>query len=82
MSAPARLSAQSKARLLLIAELSPIVIVLFVLFGGALVLAVLQSFGFAPWFGINTFPDFSYFGALCRGRCAGKDSRRQSTGGG
>ena len=34
------------------------------LFGGALVLAILQSLGFAPWFGVNTFPDFSYFGAL------------------
>ena len=24
----------------------------------------MQSLGFAPWFGVNTFPDFSYFGAL------------------
>ncbi|WP_419906703.1 ABC transporter permease [Hoeflea sp.] len=59
-----RSAAQRNALLLRIAELAPIVIVLFVLFGGALVLALLQSLGFAPWFGINTFPDFSYFGAL------------------
>ena len=39
-------------------------LVLFVLFGGALLLAIVQSLGYAPWFGVNTFPDFSYFGAL------------------
>ena len=45
-------------------QLVPIMAVLLVMFGGALVLAVLQSLGFAPWFGVNTFPDFSFFGAL------------------
>lgn len=45
-------------------QLMPVIAVLTVLFGGALVLAVMQSLGFAPWFGVNTFPDFSYFGAL------------------
>lgn len=57
-------AARRKGIVLRVAELAPIVIVLFVLFGGALVLALLQSLGFAPWFGINTFPDFSYFAAL------------------
>ena len=45
-------------------QLVPIMAILVLLFGGALVLAILQSLGFAPWFGVNTFPDFSYFGAL------------------
>ena len=45
-------------------QLLPVMLVLTVLFGGALVLGVAQSLGFAPWFGVNTFPDFSYFGAL------------------
>ena len=45
-------------------QLLPVLTVLTVLFGGALVLGVAQSLGFAPWFGVNTFPDFSYFAAL------------------
>lgn len=45
-------------------QLMPVLVVLSVLFGGALVLGVMQSLGFAPWFGVNTFPDFQYFGAL------------------
>ncbi len=45
-------------------QLLPVMTVLTVLFGGALVLGVAQSLGFAPWFGVNTFPDFSYFAAL------------------
>lgn len=45
-------------------QLMPVMAVLTILFGGALVLAVMQSLGFAPWFGVNTFPDFSYFSAL------------------
>jgi len=48
-------------------QLMPVMIVLVVLFGGALVLGVAQSLGFAPWFGVNTFPDFTYFGALWGG---------------
>ena len=47
-----------------ILQIVPVMMVLVVLFGGALVMAVLQSLGFAPWFGVNTFPTFSYFGAL------------------
>lgn len=63
MAAPAQSRAR-RERLALILQMAPIVAVLVVLFGGALVLAVLQSLGFAPWFGVNTFPDLSYFGAL------------------
>ncbi len=44
--------------------LLPVLSVLGLLFCGALVLAVLQSLGFAPWFGVNSFPDPSYFSAL------------------
>lgn len=53
-----------KERLWLWLQLSPVLLILTVLFGGALVLAVVQSLGFAPWFGVNNFPDFQYFGAL------------------
>jgi len=45
-------------------QLVPVLAILGIVFGGALVLAVMQSLGFAPWFGVNTFPDFSYFAAL------------------
>lgn len=45
-------------------QLLPVLSVLGVLFGGALVLAVLQSLGYAPWFGVNTFPDLSFFSSL------------------
>ncbi len=45
-------------------QLLPVMIVLVFLFGGALVLGVAQSLGFAPWFGVNTFPDTTYFRAL------------------
>lgn len=53
-----------KKRMWLWLQLSPVLLILAVLFGGALVLAVVQSLGFAPWFGVNTFPSFQYFGAL------------------
>ncbi|MGV8834346.1 MAG: ABC transporter permease [Devosia sp.] len=46
--------------------LLPIGLVLLVLFGGGLSLALLQSLGFAPWYGINSFPDTGYFAALWR----------------
>ncbi|WP_233417121.1 ABC transporter permease [Halovulum marinum] len=55
---------ERRARVWQMVQLAPIMAVLVLLFGGALVLAVLQSLGFAPWFGVNTFPDFGYFGAL------------------
>ena len=44
--------------------LAPLVVVLGGLFGGALALAVAQSLGFAPWFGVRAFPDPSHFAAL------------------
>lgn len=56
-----------RSRLIVILELAPVTLVLAGLFGGAVVLAVLQSLGFAPWLGINTFPDFSYFARLWSG---------------
>lgn len=58
------LARHRKERMWMWLQLSPVLAVLTVLFGGALVLAVMQSLGYAPWFGVNTFPDFSYFGAL------------------
>ncbi|MDD7909856.1 sugar ABC transporter permease [Pseudovibrio exalbescens] len=45
-------------------QLAPLLLVMLGLFGGALVLGLLQSFGFAPWFGINEFPNPDYFVAL------------------
>lgn len=45
-------------------QLAPVLLVVVGLFGGALALAVLQSLGFAPWFGINEFPNPNYFVAL------------------
>lgn len=50
-----------------ILELAPVTLVIAGLFGGALVLAILQSLGYAPWFGVDTFPDFSYFARLWGG---------------
>ncbi|MEM9580002.1 MAG: sugar ABC transporter permease [Pseudomonadota bacterium] len=46
------------------AQLFPVIAVLGLLFGGALILAVAQALGFAPWFGVNSFPDTRYFAAL------------------
>jgi len=53
-----------KERWLVMMQLLPVMLVLVLLFGGALVLGVAQSLGFAPWFGVNTFPDLTYFKAL------------------
>ncbi len=47
-----------------IAEITPLLVVLLGLFGGAVVLGILQSFGYAPWFGINEFPTTQYFERL------------------
>lgn len=58
------LARHRKERIWMWVQLMPVMAVLTILFGGALVLAVMQSLGFAPWFGVNTFPDFSYFSAL------------------
>lgn len=41
--------------------LAPVALVLGGLFGGALVLALGQSLGHAPWFGVRTFPDASAY---------------------
>lgn len=48
----------------MVAALLPLGGVLGLLLGGAVLLALAQSLGFAPWYGINTFPDFGYFAAL------------------
>lgn len=45
-------------------RLAPIFSVLGLLFGGALMLALLQSLGYAPWFGINQFPNTQYYKQL------------------
>lgn len=45
-------------------QLLPVLCVLVFLFAGALFIALLQSLGFAPWLGINEFPDMRYFKAL------------------
>ena len=44
--------------------LSPAIGVLLVLYVGALVFAGLQSFGYAPLYGINKFPTLEYYNAL------------------
>ena len=61
---PALTARERRARIWQIAQLIPVLLVLTVLFGGALVMAVLQSLGFAPWFGVNDFPTLTYFGQL------------------
>ncbi|WP_282092465.1 ABC transporter permease [Epibacterium ulvae] len=53
-----------KRQIWLLMQLLPVMLVLTVLFGGALLLGVAQALGFAPWFGVNTFPDTSHFAAL------------------
>lgn len=47
-----------------VAEVVPLLVILLGLFGGAVVLGILQSFGYAPWFGINEFPTTRYFERL------------------
>lgn len=64
MSETKELARHKRERTWMWLQLLPVMTVLTVLFGGALVLGVAQSLGFAPWFGVNTFPDFSYFAAL------------------
>jgi putative spermidine/putrescine transport system permease protein len=44
--------------------LAPVVLVLSVLFLGSLVVALLQSFGYAPLYGINEFPTFRHYRQL------------------
>lgn len=64
MSQSKELARHKRERTWMWIQLLPVMAVLTVLFGGALLLGVAQSLGFAPWFGVNTFPDFSYFAAL------------------
>lgn len=45
-------------------SLLPIGGVLGLMLGGAVLLAVAQSLGFAPWYGINSFPDPGHFTGL------------------
>lgn len=45
-------------------SLLPIGGVLGLMLGGAVLVAVAQSLGFAPWYGISSFPDSSYFADL------------------
>jgi putative spermidine/putrescine transport system permease protein len=44
--------------------LAPVIGVLLVLYVGALGFAAVQSFGYAPLYGINKFPTLEYYGAL------------------
>ena len=48
--------------------LLPVVAVLALLFGGALLLAVAQALGHAPWIGIRDFPDIRPFAELWSSR--------------
>jgi putative spermidine/putrescine transport system permease protein len=45
-------------------KVAPVSLVLLLFFVGPLLMALLQSFGYAPLYGINTFPDFSYYQKL------------------
>lgn len=47
-----------------IAGLVPLVVFLAVTLGGGLLFVLAQSLGFAPWFGINSFPDFAHYRAI------------------
>jgi putative spermidine/putrescine transport system permease protein len=42
-------------------KLAPVLLVFLLLFAWPLATALLQSFGYAPLYGLNTFPDFSYY---------------------
>ena len=44
--------------------LAPVVLVLGVLFVGSLAVALLQSFGYAPLYGINEFPTLRHYRTL------------------
>ncbi len=65
MSRPtAQWSPRNGATWKVVASLLPIGGVLGLMLGGAVLLAVAQSLGFAPWYGINSFPDPGYFASL------------------
>ncbi len=50
-----------RSRLNIFVQLSPPLVVLGVLYLGALLAVLLQSLGYAPLYGINTFPTLRYF---------------------
>ena len=45
-------------------QLLPIILILGGLFLGAFIFSLLQSLGYAPWYGINNFPTFAYYNRL------------------
>ncbi len=47
-------------------KVAPALLVLLLLFVGPLITALLQSVGYAPLYGQNTFPDFSYYLGLLK----------------
>ena len=47
-----------------VVQLFPVMLVLGGLFLGSLGFAVAQSLGYAPWYGINTFPSLTYYQKL------------------
>lgn len=51
-------------RIPLFVQLFPVMLILGGLFTSAFVLAVMQSLGYAPWYGVNTFPTTLYYGKL------------------
>ncbi|WP_169545987.1 ABC transporter permease [Sneathiella aquimaris] len=51
----------------IIAGLAPAIILLAVLFLGALSLGIVQSFGYAPQYGVNEFPTVKYYQQLFAG---------------
>lgn len=57
-------SIQRKKRNSLILQLSPVFLVLLVLFGGSVVYAIMQSLGYAPIYGVNEFPTIRYYKLL------------------
>jgi putative spermidine/putrescine transport system permease protein len=55
-------------RFWIVIKLLPATAVLVLLFVWPLVAALLQSFGYAPLYGLNTFPDFSHYQKLLTGQ--------------
>lgn len=46
------------------AQILPVALILGGLFLGAFIFSLLQSLGYAPWYGINNFPTFTYYNKL------------------
>ncbi len=47
-----------------IAGLFPLATFLTLMLGGGLLFVLTQSLGFAPWYGINSFPDFTHYTSM------------------